>query len=109
MASDLDRSEAIEITVFYPGDELLPLVAAQSKAQAIPICRITDQDRVAQDPDLDALATIASVSHAPYRFAHPFATHCYPKSCQRMRTPSDTNTSFPLVSILWTPHVTRAQ
>ena len=79
MASDLGRSEAIEITVFYPGDELLPLVVAQSKAFATPIRRITDQDRIAQDPDFDALATFASPSGAPSRFAHRFATHCYPK------------------------------
>jgi hypothetical protein len=79
MASDLGRSEAIEITVFHPGDELLPLVAAHRKAFAILICRITDQDRIAQDPDLDALASVALPGRAPPWFIHAFATHCHPK------------------------------
>ena len=100
MASDLGRSEAIEITVFHPGDELLPLVAAHRKAFAIPFSGITDQDRIAQDPDLDALASVALPGRAPPWFVHAFATHCPPQSCQTVRTPSDTNMSFLLVSIL---------
>jgi hypothetical protein len=79
MASDLGRSEAIEITVFHPGDELLPLVAAHRKAFAIPFSGITDQDRIAQDPDLAALASVALPGRAPPWFVHAFATHCPPQ------------------------------
>jgi hypothetical protein len=42
MASDLGRSEAIEITVFYPGDELPPLLATERDVHAVGIPRTAD-------------------------------------------------------------------
>lgn len=79
MASDLGRSEAIEITVFHPGDELPPLLATERDVYTVRIGRIADKDSLAQSPYLDTRTRIASLGRAPSQFVCCSTTHYSPR------------------------------